>query len=319
MHRSRSNLLAVAVAVLLAACGGGDGGGDDPAGDGDPTQGETVGSQPGDTSTGTEAELVQAATDQWNAFTDHDAETWFGTLSRACRERLGFGRVGDWFNARHNRIDRAGINLSDLVLVDVIVSGGGSAADVTLEITGTAETFREMVPNRWVHEEGGWYSDNCDDIGEGQGQLEGFGTDRNNPAGFGGVIDVNGWLIALRHIEPDGDELMIEFGATPPAPGNQLFYVEVSIDYNGAEPSIVVGDELAFALVDGDTVLDGPLACGSDDRDVFYDPSAVYEPGGDGNFEWICHEIAPDQAAGMMLRVEHVPTGGHWWYRLDGS
>ncbi|MDX1510123.1 MAG: hypothetical protein R3249_02145 [Nitriliruptorales bacterium] len=315
MQRSRFLPVAIAAALVLTACGDG---GDDPVGD-DPTSAGTVGSQPDDTGTGTEAALVQAATDQWNAFTDRDRETWFGTLSRACRERLGFARVGDWFNARHNRIDLAGIAMSDLVLVDVIVSGDGSAADVTLDITGTSETFREMVPNRWVFEEGGWFMDSCADIGEGQGQLEGFGTDRNNPAGFGGVIDVNGWLIALRHIEPDGEELMIEFGADPPAAGNQLFYVEVSIDYNGAEPSIVVGDELAFALLDGDTVLDGDPACGSDDRDVFYDPSAVYQPGGDGNFEWICQEIAPSQASSLMLRVEHLPTGGHWWYRLDGS
>lgn len=311
---SRPLLLALTT-LVLGACSGTDPEtvGEIGTPDGGPTSAEPVAA-----GSGSAEELEQAATAHFEAFVAKDGETWFAMLSRACRERLGFAAADSHIDGRHFRAGLNGIDVTALSVADVAVSGGGSEADVTLSIDGTTETFREALPQRWIFEDGGWHLDDCADVGESQGGLEGFGMDRNNPAALGGVVDVNGWLLALTHVEPDGEDLVVELGGEPATEGNQHFYVQINLSYNGAEPSLIVGDELTFAMVSGETVYGDDASCGSDDPS-FYDPSAEFQPGPSGGLYLVCREVAAGDVADLLLQITHVPTGGNWWFRLDGT
>lgn len=313
MRLSSRLALVLATILVLGACSGGDSGtsGDDASPGDNGTSAEPVAA-----GSGSEEDLVQAATEHFEAFVAKDAETWFGMLSRACRERLGFVAVDSHIDSRHFRAGLADIDVSSLTVADVSVSGGGSAADVTVSINGTTETFRETLPSRWIFEEGGWKLDDCDDIGEAQGGLEGEGTDRNDPLGLGFVGDVNGWLVALTFVTPDDEDLVVELGGSPAAPGNQHFNVQINLSYQGAEPSLILGDELAFAMVNGETVYDDAANCGSDDP-AFVDPTAEFQPGPSGSLYFVCREVASEHATGLLLRITHVPSGGNWWWSLD--
>ena len=264
-------------------------------------------------------DLVAAATTQFESFLARDDEIYFDLLSAACRERLGFAAVVGHLDGRHFTAGLDGVDMTALSVADVVIEGGGDIATVSLVIDGpSGEQFRESLPHAWLFEDGGWHMDDCADFREAQGGLEGVGTDRNAPLPLGGVADVNGWLVALTSVTPDGEEFIIETGGSPATEGNQLFTAQIGINYNGSEPSIVVGEELAIAMVNGDTVYGDEADCGTTDHNLYLDPTTSVGPGELAGNPIICREIATEHSAGLLLRITHIPTDGEWWFSLAG-
>jgi len=313
-RRALSLLLPV---VLVASCSSSDepAAGTTDTGDQTTTTAPSGNEQPSG-ETGSEADLVQAATDAFEAFTTADNEAWFNSLSRACRERLQFTAVDSYLDGRRFNMDLADISAQDLTVDDVSVDAGGSSASVMLTISGAGDaTIAESLPHSWIYEDGAWHMDDCSDIGESQGGLAGYGTDRNDPIPYGGVTDANGWLVGLIYIAPDDEATVLDLGGNPAPDGTQLFVAQLSLGYNGAEPSITVGDELQFDMVNGDTVYGADAACGLP-PDLGIDPSASVGPGETVSGGFICRTIPPADADGMLLRVTHVPTGTEYWFDL---
>lgn len=312
-----STLIAtLAIATLaLTACGGSDSGdldGSDPVDNGSET-----GADDADVGgSGTEAELTQAATDMFLAYLAADDQTYFNFLSRECRERLEFAAVGDHLSGRRFRGQNAGIDLSTLGVASVdVFDFSGDSASVALMLSGTTELFEESIPNEWVYEDGGWHRDDCANITEPQGGLEGYGTNRDDPVPYGGVADINGWLITVSWIDPDSEELIVELGGEPASEGNLLFNIQLNPSYNGAEATTVLGEDLAFAMVNGSTVYDDAADCASSDP-AFLDLGIEAGPGEDIGLPFLCREVAAGHAASTLLRVTDLATGTEYWFDL---
>jgi hypothetical protein len=294
--------------VLLAGCGG-DADGETPETEAGNSQGEEGG----------ESDLVQAATEQFEALLEDEAGVYFALLSRECREELGMAAVEGNLVDRRSRASTDGVDLSALSVAEVSIEGGGSEATVSLDIAGPGGAqFRETLPHRWVFEEGGWHMDDCSDFRESQGGLAGVGMDRDDPMALGGVGDVNGWLVSLTYVDTDAEDFVVEFGGRPASEGSQYVSVQVGFNYNGAEPSITVGDELEFAMVSGETVYGGESACETTETGVYFDPTVTLTPGESTANPSVCRQVASEDVTSLLLRVTHIPTGDQWWWRLDG-
>jgi hypothetical protein len=315
----RHRAILIALVATLAACGGGDDIGVD-ATEGASNSGDEEASGSGGDGEGSTEDLVEAAGRQFEAFLTRDDETYFDLLSGSCRDRLGFAAVTGHLDSRHFRAGLDGVEMSALSLADVLVEGGGSTATVRLVIDGpSGELFREAQPQAWIYEDGSWHMDDCGDFREAQGGLEGVGMDRNQPLPYGGVADVNGWLVALVYVGPDDEAFVVETGGSPAGDGNQLFVAGLTVDYNGGEASMVYGDELGFAMVNGDAVYEDEPGCVGSENSLYVDPATEVGPGETVGRPYICREVQPDHATGMLLRVTHLPTGDEWWFSLVES
>lgn len=305
-------MLGLGLALVLAGCGDGGAGATDGGTDGE------LPSDAGAGGSGTNEDLERTARDQFEAFLGADNETYFDLLSAACRD-LGFAAVAGHLDGRRFTAGLGGVDITALSVSDVGIDGNASTADVTLTIDGPGgDQFRETLPHRWTFEDGGWRMDDCADFQEAQGGLEGVGMDRIAPLGLGGVADVNGWLISLSFVELDAEDFVLEIGGDPAADGNQHVYAQVGITYNGAEASITVGDELAFALVSGDQVYGEDTSCDTGDPNLFLDPTTEVGPGELVGNPLVCREIDSEHVTDLLLRVTHVPTGDEWWFDLGG-
>lgn len=250
------------------------------------------------------------------AYISGDYQSYFNLLSKDCRERLEFAAVDGHLSGRRFRTEGAGLDLSAVGVSAVEVTDfSGSSAIVVLILSGTSETFEESIPNAWIYEEGGWRDDGCSNITEAQGGLEGYGTDRNDPVPYGGVADINGWLMTVSWITPDDGDLVVELGGEPAAAGNQLFNVQLNPYYNGAKPSTTLGEDLAFAMANGSTVYGDEADCGSDDP-AFVDAAIQVGPGDDIGFVLLCREVAAQDADGMLLKVTDLSSGTDYWFDL---
>ena len=313
----RHFVLLTIMMLVLFACGGSDtedSGGVAPD-DAEP-QTTTASSGGNGGATGSEADLEQTATDMFSAYLSGNYQTYFNLLSQSCRERLQFAAVDNHLSGRRLRAGAAGIDFSTLGVSSVEITGfSGDSANVTLVLAGTSEIFEESVANAWVYEEGGWHKDDCSNITEAQGGLGGYGTDRNDPIPHGGVADINGWLLALRGIVPDNEEFVVLWGGEPAADGNQLFTVGLNLGYDGANASTVLGEDLAFAMVNGSTIYGDEADCGSDDP-TFLDLNVQSGPGDDIGFPQLCREVSASDAEGMLLRVTDLSSGTEYWFDL---
>lgn len=314
---SKRRSVLVGLLVALAGCGGGDAEGTDATGASSDLGGREASGSGGE---GTTEDLVAAATTQFEAFLTRDDEAYFDLLSKTCRDRLGFAAVAGHLDGRHFRAGLDGVDMTALSVADVIVDGGGSTATVRLDIDGpSGDQFRETLPHAWVYEDGGWRMDDCADFREAQGGLEGVGMDRNDPLPFGGVADINGWLVALVHIAADDEAFIVETGGSPAGDGNQLFVAGVTVSYNGGDPSIVYGEELGFAMVAGDTIYGDEVDCVGPENDLYVDPDTTVGPGESVGRPYICREVPTDRAGEILLRVTHLATGDEWWFSLNES
>lgn len=310
---------AIVLVALMVGCGGSD---VDDTGTTDPLlDQETVDSAAsGEEAVARSGDLIQAVTAQFEALLVKDDEIYFDLLSNACRERLGFAAVAGHLDGRHFRAGLDGVDMSLLSVADVLVDGGRDTATVRLVIDGpNGDKFQETFPHQWIYQDGRWLMDDCADFSEAQGGLEGVGMDRNDPLQYGGVADVYGWLVALTFLTPDAEDLIVETGGSPASEGSQLFTAQLNVGYNGAEPSIVYGDELAYAFVHGDTVYGDEADCIEPDNTLYVDPATEVGPGEDVGIPNVCREISTGHATGLLLRVTHIPTGGEWWFSLDGA
>lgn len=319
----RRILVVMVLIALLAACGGGGSGNDDgteattesvPTPDVTLDGGES--GSDGGGGEGTEADLEQAATDMFVAFQDGDDQAYFNYLSARCRDELGFASVDDHLSGRRLRANGADIDIASLTVDSVEITGfTGDRAFVALDLGGTSELFEESVDAGWVYEDDGWHRDECANFTPPQGGLEGFGTDRNDPVGYGFVADIGGWLMTVSWITPNDEELVVELGGEPAADGNQLFNIQLNPYYNGSEESTVMGEDLAFAMVNGDTVYGDEADCAGTDPS-FYDPTVEVGPGDDVGFIFLCREVAAEDADGMLLRVTDLSSGTDFWFDL---
>jgi hypothetical protein len=121
----------------MTGCGG-DADGETPVTEADNSQGEE----------GSDSDLVQAATEHFEALFEGDAEVYFALLSRECRERFGMAAVEATLDSRRFRANSDGVDLSALSVTDVSIDGGGSDATVSLDIAGpSGDQFRETLPH----------------------------------------------------------------------------------------------------------------------------------------------------------------------------
>lgn len=311
--------VAAVIVMAIAACGGGadEGNGDGGAGATTTTQGS--GGSGGSGETGTEADLEQAATDLFTAFLSADDQAYFDGLSRECRETYQYAAVQAHVSGRRfNAQTGGGIDLSAVTVESVSIdSFTGDSASVSIATGGTSAQFQENLPTYWIYEEGAWRMDDCGDFTEAQGGLEGYGLDRNDPIPLGGVADVNGWLVGVTYIQPDDEEFIVSLGGQPAASGHQLFTAQTLITYNGAEAAVTIGDNLAFAMVHGDTVYGDEASCDVAGSGAEIDPTESLGPGDDASGGILCREVASSDVDGLLLRVTHVPTGAEYWWDLS--
>jgi hypothetical protein len=169
----------------------------------------------------------------------------------------------------------------------------------------------------WIFEEGGWRLDDCSHIRLSPNDLEGQGTDRNDPLGLGAVAEIGGWFVSLSHVDQDFESTMSPGEVVPAAEGNQLVSAQLLVTYNGAEPAVVIGDHMAFAIVSNSAVYGDEAGCVSNEYDdLFYDPSMEATPGEDLPRPLICREVPSSDLGGLLLRLTHVPTGTDYWFDL---
>ena len=313
------------MALTLAACSGGDDDGEfSPFGDavggdvsdddegGDESAGDASG---GGGATGDSADLEAAAEAMFEAFVARDDDAWFDTLSRECRESLGFTAVRSYLDGRRFRISGAGIDLSAMsVSASTVASFDGSRGEVLLLLSGADAPFREEAEQTWIFEEGGWFLDECSDI-EPADQLAGLGADRSAPAEVGFVVDADRSLVGLLDFNPDNADIVAELGGPGPVSGGTIATARVSVTYTGAEPTVRLGEILSFAFVAGDTVYGEETSCDGPE-DGFFHPDRELTRGGSGPAFFVCREIDPGDANGLLLRVESLATGDDWWFTL---
>ena len=310
--RAQAAAFLVAAALLAGACGGATPAATDGSAVVDPTP------APGNADTGAEAALEQAARDSFTAFLGGDDQAFFDLLSRECRESLGFAAVESYLIGRRTRAERVGgIDLSQVAIADLLISDfTGSDAEVRLELSGTSEPFRESEMHTWIFEEGGWRLDDCSDIRLSPNDLEGQGTDRNDPLGLGAVAEIGGWFVSLSHVDQDFEAVMSPGEVEPAAEGHRLVSAQFLVGYNGAEPSVVIGEHLSFAIVSASNVYGDEVACQSNLPGLLYDPLMEATPGEDLPRPLVCREIPISDLAGLLARVTHTPTGTDYWFDL---
>ncbi len=310
--RTTAVALAQALALMLASgCGGSDSDVSEP----DP--GYARGGAVPVAGQGSD-DVAEAAQRSFEAFTARDGQAYFNFLSQRCREEFEFAAVDAHVDGRHFRAELDGVDLTKAEVTDVQVDGGGDSAEVSLVVSGLGDAqVRESTPHRWIREGDGWYLDECDDITPAQGGLEGQGSDPDEPLELGFVADANGWLVVVTYIDLDGEALVIDLGGEPAAAGTQLATAQVNITYNGAQPTVTVGDELGFAMVSGDTVYGPEASCevpGTDNG--FYQPDVAVGPGESLGTPIVCREVATGDIGGLVMRVTHIPTGDEFWFQL---
>lgn len=309
LFRARAPLLVAAVAAFsMAACGSA------PA---PPTAPGT-----GASGAGTETALEAAARDSFAAFLDGDYGTYFDLLSRQCREQHGFAAVESYLAGRRSRaVDLGGVDLSAVTVSDVTVAAfTGADAQVSLVLAGTPEPFFESQPRRWIFEEGGWHLADCSDIRGSQNSLGARGTDPSEPLGLGDVVDVSGWFVSLADVQPDFESVVSEGEVVPADDGNQLVSAQMLVTYNGAEPSVIIGEHLAFDMVAaGTTVFGDEAACVSELEGLFFDSTMEAQPGANLPRPLICREVPAEVVDSLLLRLTHTPSGEEYWFELAGS
>ena len=313
----RSTGILLTLALVLAACGG-DGAdsdvGPETTAEVDSASQETSGGS----STGTEADLEQAAIDAFATFQAADDQAYYDTFSRECREDLGFPAIESYLDGRRFNIDLGGIDLSALSVGEVTIDGfDGSSADVSLEIQGTTEQFREGIPTRWVHEEGAWRLADCSDVRPAANDLSAEGTDPDAALEYGFIAEVEGWLINQTWANLDDEEIVVEFGGDPAPEGSRLVTTGVGLTYIGPESSIQLNDELAFALVSGSTVYGEEASCETEEYGTAPVAAEPIAPGASLAPAVVCRVVPEGDLEGLLLRVTHVPTGGERWFRMD--
>jgi hypothetical protein len=303
------------VSLALVACGGGDG--DRPGfggpSDPDPTASDADGGDGGGAQ-GSEADLEVAARASFEAFLAGDDQTYFQAIVRSCREEAGFAGVSEWNKGRRALATRGGgINLGEVRVTSVAIdSFDGSGAMVTLVIKGTGDAnFKEALPRPWTYDDGAWRSEDCKDFLGGTDFGE---SSRDDPLGLGFIADLSGWLIVVKFIQPLGDDLVLEESSNePPADGNQYFVVSVSATYNGAESSVVFGEDLELTFVAGNKEYGEDASCGTVPGEMERDRE--YGPGDDA-FGLICREVNSDDADSMLLRVKATDGSREAWFSL---
>jgi hypothetical protein len=310
---SKSSIAAsgVALALILAACGGGPSG--TPAVTAPTGPGATPTDRPADGPAGSESDLEAAARALFEAFKEDDDEAYFLGLSLACRSSAGFGIVSERNNSRHARIGQAGMDILAIEITDVTIGAfDGHSATVALTLFGTdGNAFLENEPNPWVFEDGGWHWDNCDPFetgGGGGGGLEGSGP--NDAIAVGLVPTIADWYVYSSYLLPDADELVTGEGAPAPPPGTVYFMWEVVAQYNGPNASQALADALAFRLVAGNTTYDDPSGC----PDAFaLDLGLVAAPGEQARGS-LCQAIATGDVRSLFLIVTDKNTGRDYWF-----
>ncbi len=272
------------------------------------------------TGSGTQADLESAARASFVAFLTGDDQAYFGALSSACREALGYSAVESYLSGRRfNAVNVGNIDLSQVAVGSVeITSFDGSSAQVALVVTGTSEEFKESRRHRWAVEDGAWRLADCGGIRESPNSFEGRGTDPNDPLRLGDIVDIGAWYVSLAYVEQDYESVMGEGEVEPAGEGNQLVGAQVLVGYDGPEQSVVIGDFLAFAMVSGTTVYGDEASCVSlEFDDLFYDPTMEASPGEDLPRPLICREVPASVAGSMLLRATDVNTGTEYWFDLS--
>ena len=103
----------------------------------------------------------------------------------------------------------------------------------------------------------------------------------------------------------------------PAAAGNNLVDAQLLVSYDGAEPSVVIGDYLAFDMVSGSDVYGDDVACVSELDGLFYDPTMAATPGEDLPRPMICREVPEGSITTLLLRVMDVATSTEYWFDLS--
>jgi len=299
----------IAVALLVAACGGST-----PGASTGPAASTGGGGGGGGGAPGTQAELEAAARAQFEAFKADDDDAYFASLSDACRASAGFGTVSERNNSRHGAIKRAGIDLAAVTVDGVAITGfDGQNGTVALQLGGTGgNEFLESNRNSWIHEGGTWHWANCDPFkagGGGNGDVGGSGPEDAIQRGL--PVSIADWLVYTTYIQQQGNDLVKEGGNPDPPAGTQYFLWQVSVTYDGPDASANLADDLGFRLVAGSTTYDSASDCGAHPGAL--DLTMTAAPG-DGQMGDVCHAVASGDVAGLHLVITDKASGTDYWF-----
>ena len=315
LNRQRGWMSVFALALIVSACG--DSSVDTSFQELDAAIDET--SQPEVSGTATESDLEATATESFMAFVNGDHQTYFSLLSEECRDELGFFTVDSHLDGRRFNAEVAGIAVRDLSVNEVTIdSFDGSTAQVSLSIGGTTEDFRESLLHSWIVQDSEWRLADCSDIRPATNDLSVYGTTPDDALEYGFVGEVAGWILTVTWVILDDEATVIEVGGEPAAAGHQLVTANLSLTYQGADPSVTFGDELAFAMINGSNEYGTEASCETDDYGTSRDAGVELAPG-DGAVPTICREVPVGDVDGLLLRVTHTASGGERWFELKGN
>lgn len=307
MRRAQATM-ALALSMVVSACGGGSPGADT----GEPRSSIAANEGSGE---GTQEELEAAATDAFTAFLIGADQIYFNFLANDCRETAGFGIVSEHLQSRRFNASLDGVDLAALQVTQVNVTDfTGSSATLALVIDGVGgDQFFETQPLPWIHEADGWKYVGCDEFhGEGGLGSGDEGSSRDNALGIGFIGRPADWFVVTTYVTPDLTDIVLETeGNAPPSSGNVYFGVQMSVQYDGPKTSSVLGEDLAFRLEAGGATYDETSSCGSYAQEPEYDYTAAP---GDSMYFTFCWEVPTAEVDSAFIVVTELASGTDWWY-----
>jgi hypothetical protein len=309
--RQRGASLALAMTLMLAACGGASPGEKES----EPAAPTGPGGSGGGTSEGSQAELESTARAAFEAVLAEDDQAYFNLLATDCRESVGFALVSGHlqsrrFTARVNNVDYADLSIAEVNVSDFT----GTTANVALAIDGpSGDQFWETQSLPWIHEDDGWRYASCAEFASGGGNSGGDqGLSADNPLPVGLLGEPADWLVVTTYVSPDFTDLVLEEpGNAAPADGNVYFGVQMSFSYDGPKASTAFSEDLGFRLEAGGKTYDGANACGH----YAQEPELDFTAGpGDSSLFTLCWEIPTGAVDSATIVVTDLTSGTDWWF-----
>lgn len=273
--------IAVALAVLVGGCGGGD----DESTDTATASTASVTSDQSDASTGgddepdqddaplaaalTEEDLEGVVLDGWDLIWARDFAPLIDLYTDDCQAQLDVSNFEDTFGVALSSFEELGIDMTDIdVSVEISDFVENTSASATSTLTFPGEEPSEEAPASWVVENDEWRNADCDEVLAASGGAtidSGEIGSLETPAAFGSAFDMDEWRATVVDVrDPAAEGLVASFSEPPPA-GQVDIMVTYAISYFGdvlgeADPFLVTAFGSAeYASFDGNCALAGDV------------------------------------------------------------
>ena len=294
MMRSRVLAGVATMAVVAAACGGGDSGGPQ-----------------------TEQGALDAVKRSQEAVLQGDADGVIDFLSAECREsidedevRLALGFAAAFLGDE--------VDLDAIEVETSIEEFDGDTAEVSVEYvlpedSAVDDLFFSTETIDVMYEDGKWVAEDCDfgdDSEQAADELNeelaaaGLAATRDDPAPAGNATPVGGgFTVSVDLFAPDAYEAVQSAGGfmSEPEPGNVLVLVDVTIGYRGSDEPVGVG-ELYFTGVGGTSAV-GVDFYGCSGMEGELDAFGTALMSGGVTSGSICGEVPASDVDGLLLNV----------------